>query len=86
MCSSRGDFSEGWQWELLDTLGFTELLCDVVKMLILVNWCLQMFLKGEFRLNVGNGSFSITSARRFHSLIQTTLANAGCFEDFFLTL
>lgn len=58
---------------MLDTLAFTELFSNVkvVKMLIFVNWCLQMCLKGEFRLNVGNGPFSIT-----------TLANADCFEIF----
>lgn len=69
---------------MLDTLAFTELFCNikVVKMLIFVNWCLQMCLKGEFRLNVGNGPFSLTLAYRFHSLMWTTLANADCFEIF----
>lgn len=51
-------------------------------MLINMNWCLQLCIKGELRLTVGHGYFSITLAYSFLNLNQTMLTNRDCFETF----
>lgn len=70
---------------VIDDSGFYRIVFSivrVVKMLINVNWCLQLCIKGEFRLTVGHRYFSIAFAYCFLNLNQTMLTNRDCFETF----